>query len=175
MCTHYLSSPIGLHINYLSSRPITSIYLDILQSCICKNSEVKILALAGAMKGLLLSRLCMYLYLSRFVFAKIQACAHWPPSPRGLLHPKFESSTASVVPLPLPTKSQHPFQSIIIFIKQVDFIIITIIITLVIQDSATSCTITNHQTWQDMSAHENARDRDIWIQWYCVQFLLWSG
>ena len=123
-------------------------HFRILQSCICKNSEVKILALAGAMKGLLLSRLCMYLYLSRFVFAKIQACAHWPPSPRGLLHPKFESSTASVVPLPLPlpTKSQHPFQSIIIFINQVDFMIITIIITLVIQHSATPCTITNHQT-----------------------------
>ena len=74
MCTHYLSSPIGLHINYLSSRPITSVYLDILQSCICKNSEVKILALAGLRKGLLLSGLCMYLYLSRLVFVLVCIC-----------------------------------------------------------------------------------------------------
>ena len=74
MCTHYLSSPIGLHINYLSSRPITSVYLYILQSCTCKNSEVKILALAGARKGLLLPRLCVYLYLSRFVFVLVCIC-----------------------------------------------------------------------------------------------------
>ena len=231
MCTHYLSSPIGLHINYLSSRPITSVYLDILQSCICKNSEVKILALAGLRKGLLLSGLCMYLYLSRFVFVLVCICKNTgmctlAALPQRTATPKVRvinglgstTTTTNYQPNPSTPFKASSFSSIRwiswslrlssllssnITLRHVPSPTIRPDKTCLFKNFRCSplggwlvcfhdyydyhhschqtyqplvmCTITNHHTWQDMSAQENDRDRDIWIQWYCVQFLLWSG